>query len=133
MCFNALISVALEGGWRSGYERVNVILAVIPFWHLRVNLIGSQFSCCLTNETETRPQGGLEMVNRRCLLVGSRASSEIAPEMTARNSAVLGSWVTRTREGAGNWGAPESSAPGRGERRWLQGPQIHAGILAPRP
>lgn len=133
MWFNALISVALDGGWRRGCERVNVILAVIPFWHLQVNLIGSQFSCCLTDETETRPQGGLEMFNRRCRLVGSRASSEIAPEMTARNSAVLGFWVTRTREGAGNWGALESPAVGRGERRWVQGPQIHAGILAPRP
>lgn len=46
-----------------GGERVNFILAVIPFWHLQVSLIGSQLSCCLTNETETRPQGGLEMVN----------------------------------------------------------------------
>ena len=45
-------------------ERVNLILAVIPFWHLQVSLIGSQLSCCLTSETETRPQGGLEMVKR---------------------------------------------------------------------
>lgn len=44
-------------------ERVNFILAVIPFWHLQVSLIGSQLSCCFTSETETRPQGGLEMVN----------------------------------------------------------------------
>lgn len=62
-----------------GCERVNLTLAVIPFWHLRVNLIGSQLSCCLSSETETRPQGGLDMVNWPCLLVGSRASSETAP------------------------------------------------------
>lgn len=46
------------------YARVNSILAVIPFWHLQVSLIGSQLSCCLTSETETRPQGGLEMVKQ---------------------------------------------------------------------
>lgn len=61
-----------------GYERVNLVLAVTPFWHLQVSLIGSQLSCCLTNETETRPQRGLEMVTWRCLLVGCRVSSELS-------------------------------------------------------
>jgi hypothetical protein len=59
------------GGAGDG-KGLTFILAVIPFWHLQVDLIGAQLSCCLTNETETRAERGLEMVSQPCLLVGNR-------------------------------------------------------------